>query len=285
MRSPELTIVIPAKDEEKRIARPLYDLCEYFSPKNASRNPDRPLTEIIVVINNTTDDTEKVVAKYARKYNRKYSHFIRYVNIPGWTGKGGAISAGFKMARGKYIAILDADGSSAPMQVMKLYKRITESGADATIANRYRKDSYISGNMPVHRTIFSRLFNLLVVTVLFQMGYKDTQCGLKIFKGKAAKEFADRMTCDHWIFDLNLLLMAKYTGLRVVESETKWTYKPDSKLDIAKSFPKVVKEVLQLKNMEIRTLLKIAGDKFLVKSKVSNHLLSKRSYRWSDWIL
>lgn len=250
----KLSIVIPAKNEENRISRTLQSLGSYISnPKNFSEDD----VEIIVVINNTKDSTKQIVRHYKEKYP-----FISYIDIPFYTGKGGAVALGFQKAKGQYVTMLDADGSSSPSEIKKMLDVISDNPEiDGVIANRYLENSQILGMLPLTRKFFSRMFNL-IVRFGFGLRYKDTQCGLKVFRSKIAKKFASRVSTVGWTFDLNLLIMAKYFDYNIIEIPTRWRFKDGSTLKPFNALISVSKELLQLKSLE----LKLIKDSFIKRT-------------------
>ena len=251
MSRPTLSLVIPAYNEEKRIGETLRRVGTYFSTISSYRRLMMPLpVEVIVVINNTTDHTQDIVNHYAEKYP-----FISSINIAAKTNKGGAVAIGFEHAQGEYVAFIDADGSSSPREIMKLYESLVTKNADVAIANRYNSHSLISGNMPLARTIFSRLFNFFGVRLLFGLPYTDTQCGLKLFKADVAKTLASKFVSTGWTFDLNLILLAKHLGYKVVEVPTVWIYRPGSTLRPGIAILMVTRELLNLKWLETQYMI------------------------------
>jgi len=239
-----LTIVIPAYNEEKRIEKTLTKVGRYFAKKDID-------VEVLIVVNNTTDNTVEIIKNLQTKYP-----FIKYTNIHKAIGKGGALSVGFRKSTGKYVAFMDADGASSIAQLNKLYRKISANDdIDIVIANRYDKDSRIN-NLPFYRKVFSRLFNL-ITRFGFGLPYSDTQCGLKIFKSEHAKEFSKMIISRKWTIDLNLLLLAKRLDLNVVSVPIIWSEKGNSTLDIKKAFKEVVRELLVLKINDIKYVFNI----------------------------
>ena len=100
----KLSIVIPAKNEEKRINRTLKTYGSFFAGQKLSNE-----IEIIVVVNNTFDSTLKIISEYSKKYP-----FIKALETKYASGKGGAVSLGFLMSKGEYVSYIDADGSVSP---------------------------------------------------------------------------------------------------------------------------------------------------------------------------
>jgi glycosyltransferase involved in cell wall biosynthesis len=239
-----LTIVIPAYNEEKRIEKTLTKVGNYFANKEIG-------VEVLIVVNNTTDNTVNIIKNLQTKYP-----FIKYTNIHKAIGKGGALSVGFRKSTGKYVAFMDADGASSVAQLNKLFRKIsTNEDIDIVIANRYQKGSRIN-NLPFYRKVYSRLFNL-ITRYIFGLPYSDTQCGLKIFKAQHAKQFSKMIISKKWTIDLNLLLLAKHLDLNVVSVPIIWSEKGNSTLDIKKAFREVAKELLVLKINDIKYVFNI----------------------------
>ncbi|MEK6827619.1 MAG: glycosyltransferase, partial [Nanoarchaeota archaeon] len=98
-----ISIVIPAYNEEKRIGKILENYGAFFEKKKKGREISD--FEILIVINNTKDNTEEVVKKFAKKYSE--IRFIRFEK----GGKGFAITEGFKDAlkneKNKLIGFVD----------------------------------------------------------------------------------------------------------------------------------------------------------------------------------
>jgi dolichyl-phosphate beta-glucosyltransferase len=103
MHGMDLSIVIPAFNEEQRIGRMLDAYLPYFSERYEDH------CEFLVVINGSTDETERVVREREGRYPQ-----LRHPVEPDRIGKGGAIVVGFREAAGNLIGFIDADGATAP---------------------------------------------------------------------------------------------------------------------------------------------------------------------------
>lgn len=226
-----LSIIIPAYNEEKRLETPLRKLATYF-------NSD---TEIIIVINNTTDNTEEIVKKLMKEYKN-----ISYINIKEAIGKGGAIIEGFKKAQGNYISFIDADSSAEPEQLQKLYEELQNSNYAGIIGSRWIKGAKITKRQSIARIIASRVYNLLV-RIILRLPYHDTQCGLKIFRKEAIKNILNDIVPTNWEFDVSLLYSLKKKGYRVKESPIIWEDTVGSNLKIHKAAPKMFKSLLTIR--------------------------------------
>src|SRR3989344_9034922 len=163
----KLSIVIPAYNEEKRIGQTLKDYTSFFNKIKISY-------EIFVVLNGCRDNTLGVVKELSKK-----NKVITYLDIKEAIGKGGAITQGFKAAKGDLIGFVDADGSTSPQAFNDLIENIGEY--DGIIASRWIRGAKISYKQPFLKRFGSRGFNFLV-RLLFNLRFKDTQCGAKLFK-------------------------------------------------------------------------------------------------------
>ena len=101
---PSILLLIPAYNEESRIAPVLEDYAVYFR----EHHPER--FSLVVVLNGCTDNTLGVVEAASVKFPE-----IRCVNIPEPIGKGGALIEGLKLApKADLVGYVDADGATPP---------------------------------------------------------------------------------------------------------------------------------------------------------------------------
>jgi len=101
----KLSIIIPAYNEEKRILSPLNSFYNFFNKKLGKE------FEVIVVPNNCKDNTLNVVKDFAKDKKN-----IVIFNINKYSGKGGAVIQGFKLAKGDLIGFVDADESTSVIE-------------------------------------------------------------------------------------------------------------------------------------------------------------------------
>jgi len=215
-------LVIPAFNEEKRIAKNLEAYAKKFSS-----------WKIIVVVNGCTDDTIGVVKKVAKKYKN-----IDPVEVKEQAGKGGSVKIGFlkalEKARGKdLIGFVDADSSTAPTEFEKLVKAIEKTKSDVVIASRYSHGGNISPKQTKLRILASRLLNY-TVRILFNLQYSDTQCGAKLFKSEALKKIVGNMREKNWMFDIEVLYLLKKAKKKIECVGINWKNDSRSHLSIKK---------------------------------------------------
>jgi len=234
----KISIIIPAHNEEKRIENTLKQYSKFFQNLKKQKILD---FEIVIIINNTTDNTEKIVRKFSKKYK-----YIKYLNFKP-VGKGFAITEGFKyLLKGKndLISFVDADMSTSPKAFYDLFKNI--DGYDGIIASRW-----INGARVVNRTLIRKItskgFNL-VAKNLFFLPYKDIQCGAKIFKRKVIEKIVSELSITGWAFDVNLLYLCKKHKFNIKEHPIIWQDKKESKIKgLSKTSIQMLFEIIKLR--------------------------------------
>jgi glycosyltransferase involved in cell wall biosynthesis len=223
---PRFSIVIPAHNEADRIGKTLRDVAGAFSD-----------SEIIVVLNGCTDGTRGVV-EALRGQN------LVVLDIAEDTGKGGAVRAGFSIARAETVGYMDADGSTSAAEMRRLCE--TLGTYDGVIASRWLPESKIAIRQPWHRRIASRCFNLAVRS-LFGLPFKDTQCGAKVFRASAWREVAREAATAGLAFDVDLLVTMNRLKMRVREEPTTWNNMPGSRLKLASASVQMLASVVKLR--------------------------------------
>ena len=63
---------------------------------------------------------------------------------------------------------------------------------------------------------------------------RDTQCGFKLFSRNAARAVFEDMRTEGWIFDIEILLLARYKGIPVVEVPVSWHEVEGTKMELVK---------------------------------------------------
>ncbi|RLF57737.1 MAG: glycosyltransferase family 2 protein [Thermoplasmata archaeon] len=216
----DISIIIPAWNEEKRIKKTLEKYLEYFSERNYD-------FELIVVTDGCTDKTTMIVDEMSEKYSE-----IKHLSYPNRLGKGGGIIEGFKEAEGELISFTDADGATEPEEIDKLIS--FAQNHDGAIGSRWIEGAVRLRDEPFSRRIASRGFNLLV-RALFRLPYKDTQCGAKVFKRKVIDDIVNELGLTDFAFDVELLYRIRKKGYRIKEVPIKWKHDMESKLSLGKT--------------------------------------------------
>jgi len=213
--SPEISIVIPAYNEEDRL-RGVIEMYRDFHSNY----------EIIIVCNGCIDKTPDIAIRFEEEDKR-----IITLIFEEKLGKGGAILEGFKVARGELVGFLDSDESVAPEDYLKLIHVIKTTDSDGAIGSRYAEGAKITSDRSTTRRVSSRMFNFLVRGIT-GLEFSDTQCGAKIFRIKPLDEIKDRMISVDYEFDVELLLRLKKRGYKIVEVPVKWKHSGGSKFSL-----------------------------------------------------
>ena len=228
-----VSLIIPAFNEQSRIITTLeqYSQCLNVHYQDAY--------EILVVANGCTDQTVNVALQFASSCSQ-----VKVIDIPQSVGKGTAVLVGFRRAIGTYIAFADADGATSPESLIGLIEQLQD--VDIVIGSRWLPASQVIKKQPFLRRFFSRLFNLSV-RILFQLPYRDTQCGAKAFLAAPAKVLSKVVKESGWTFDVDLLLWAKYYQFNVREAPVVWADQEGSRIRFKATFQEVLGSLWSLK--------------------------------------
>ena len=253
----KVSIIIPAYNEEKRIAETLEENLRFFRKIKAQHILD---FEIIVVVNGSSDRTIDIV-KYCASKNKE----VKYMNLSKGA-KGYAVMEGFKRVlkgNSEFIGFKDADMSTKPKEFYGLIKKI--GNYDGTIASRYMKGSIIEPKPTLARVIAKNLFNYFIRTILL-LPYRDTQCGAKVFKRKALEQVIPMVTFSLWAFDVDLLYSLRKKGFKIKEIPTIWSDEEYSTINFWSSGPMMALAIIRLRilNSPFKSLISLY-DKFITK--------------------
>jgi glycosyltransferase involved in cell wall biosynthesis len=133
--------------------------------------------ELVFVDDGSTDGTfHKVNALAATRGSVRVFSFRRNL------GKSRALLCGFQKARGQYILTMDADLQDDPANLPLMYEQLVAQQADIVSGwRRERRDNAL-------KIMFSRVFNRLMVRLLFGSSFKDMNSGLKLYRAEVARE-------------------------------------------------------------------------------------------------
>lgn len=230
---PSLSVVVPAFNESARIGLTLRRILDYL----AVHWPDG---ELLVVDDGSRDDTAALVSDLARAEPR-----LRLVELDRNRGKGAAVRRGMLEATGEWRLFSDADLSTPIEEVEKLLFH-ARAGADVVIGSRGLVESEIRTRQPLPRELMGRTFNLIVRQLLLG-GFKDTQCGFKLFRGTVAEELFGAQTVEGFAFDVEVLLLAKERGLRIAEVPVVWYHAPHSKVSPVVDASRMLRDLVELR--------------------------------------
>ncbi|HUT73534.1 MAG TPA: dolichyl-phosphate beta-glucosyltransferase [Armatimonadota bacterium] len=234
-----LSVIIPAHDEAERIGPTLERVMEYLRGQPY-------VWEIAVVDDVSRDATARVVARFQRDEPR-----LRLLQREADPGKGAAVRVGMLAARGRWVLFSDADLSTPIEEVEKLLAAVEGESCDIAIGSRGLPQSDLRVRQPWYREGMGRIFNLMVRAVALR-GFRDTQCGFKLFRGEVVRDLFRRQTITGFAFDVEVLFIALKRGLRVKEVAVTWINSPRSKVDPVRDSLRMLRDMLGIR---IKSLL------------------------------
>ena len=165
-----LSIVVPAKDESASLPELLGEIVHWFRPLTRPRagRPRLAGFEILVVDDGSTDDTAGILARLAEDCPE-----LRPIRLARNVGQSAATIAGFRSARGEWVAVLDADLQNRPEDLAALWDALP--GHDAALGWRTKREDVWS------KRLISRWANQVRNLVLGQ-SIRDTGCSVRIFR-------------------------------------------------------------------------------------------------------
>ena len=228
-----LWIVIPAKNEAKRISKTLDAYLDFFSQ-----------AKIVVAYVASPDETEKILNEYVNKYPQNIS-YIQVSKVVG-NSKGRALRDGFASVCSQIkvddqVGFVDADNSLAPAEFAKLIVELKD--VDVAIASRYLPQSELIDRDSKLRVVASLLFRKLV-KILFNLPVVDTQCGGKVFKAEVLCRMLPKLKIDDMVIDVEILYWLKSNKKIITEVPVVW--REDQASTISTSFSNFFKTSVKM---------------------------------------
>ena len=165
-----LSIIVPAKNEAASLPQLVDEIARAFRPRVASGKLGG--FEVVVVDDGSTDETPATLERLGHDYPE-----LRPITLARNVGQSGASAAGFRAARGEWVAMLDADLQNDPADLARLWDALP--GHDAALGWRVKREDVWS------KRVISRWANRVRNKVLGQ-SIQDTGCSVRIFPRSVA---------------------------------------------------------------------------------------------------
>ncbi|MBN1864896.1 MAG: glycosyltransferase family 2 protein [Victivallales bacterium] len=200
------SVVIPAHNEQECIISTLDSLVNTL-------NKQKFKCEIIVVADHCTDNTEKLVANFAKKHKR--IRLLANNSIPGF---GMAVRAGLDAYLGDAVAIFMADASDSPEDLIRYFKLI-EDGEECVFGSRFMRGAFVV-DYPLHKLVLNRIVNY-AVALLFGIRTNDTTNAFKCYRREVI-DGCRPLISPHFNLTVELPLKAVVRGFRYKVVPISW---------------------------------------------------------------
>jgi len=193
----KLSIVIPAYNEEESIAETVTSLYSTLLKYKIDH-------EILVVNDNSKDKTIDCLDEL----KNTVPTLVYYTN-PGPNGFGYAVRYGLDRFSGDCVAIMMADLSDEPMDLVRYYHRIIGTDSDCVFGSRFIKGGKLI-DYPYHKLIINRIANN-IIRVIIGTRYNDATNAFKLYK-KSTIEGLKPFLSPHFNLTIELSLKCIVRG-------------------------------------------------------------------------
>ena len=231
----QLSLIIPAYNEEKLIKGTISGLVSYLDKKGYS-------WEIIVADDGSSDKTSQIVESFK---NPK----VKLVSLANNRGKGAALKAGFLKAEGEYQIFSDAD-LSVPIETIEPFMQKLKD-YDVVIASRRVKGAEIKVHQPWFRENMGRVFTLLT-QVYMSSSVVDFTCGFKGFRKNAAKEIFGCSLISRWAYDAEIVFLAEKKGLKILQHPVSWINRKDTRVRLNRVVLETIRDLFRIRVFDMQ---------------------------------
>jgi len=193
----DFSLVIPAYNEENRLPWTLTELRRFLDGSGIDYH-------VLVADDGSTDRTAALAAAMGPRFST--------VSLPQNRGKGAAVRNAMLRATGKVLAFTDADLPFELESLREAYDLVRTAKCEVVFGARDLAESTHPAKRKLSRTVATWLFRE-VVKRLVSHEVTDTQCGLKAFSLRAAREIFSRLTLDGFSFDAEVVFLTQRLGL------------------------------------------------------------------------
>jgi len=215
--APELSIIVPAFNEELRLPATLEKIARYIEREQKN-------IEVVVVDDGSADRTAAV----ARSFRGRIAQLRVLANGVN-RGKGFSVRHGSLEARGEIALFTDADLSAPIEEANKLLAALKDH--DVAIGSRAVDRNLIEVHESAFREFAGIIFNR-IVRIILRLPFVDTQCGFKAFRRERCRVIFEQQTIERFGFDPELLYLARHHGLSIVEVPVRWAHSPATKVSM-----------------------------------------------------
>ncbi len=164
----DLSVIIPAHNEEDCIGETISGLCGVLDRDSVDY-------ELIVINDNSSDSTPDILEKLSQQNSR-----IRKYDNPPPNGFGLAVRKGVSHVEGEWVAVMMADASDDPDDLIRFYREGRKEGKDAVFGHRFAPGGRVV-DYPFFKLLLNRLTNW-IICALFVIRYSDVTNAFKLYQ-------------------------------------------------------------------------------------------------------
>ncbi|HEX3735381.1 MAG TPA: glycosyltransferase family 2 protein [Solirubrobacterales bacterium] len=192
----KLSVVIPAHNEEGSVAETVENIVSTLSREDIDH-------DVLVIDDSSSDRTAEVMAAIAKRDPR-----VRCVPSHYQPGFGFAVRSGLELFEGDAVAIVMADGSDSPEDLVTYY-RLLEEGYECAFGSRFVHGAVVT-DYPTSKLIMNRIVNF-GIRMLFRHGYNDTTNAFKAYRREVIESIQPLLS-HHFNLTVELPLKAVVRG-------------------------------------------------------------------------
>jgi len=244
----DLTVVVPAFNEEQRLPQTLDGLRDYLDAWGVDYR-------VIVVDDGSRDRTALLAAPYGSRFST--------IRMPQQSGKGAAIRAGLLAGTGRVIAFTDADLPYDLDGLRTGFDFVFNKQCDIVFGARDLEESTHLARRRLMRTLATSVFRGVVKTLVSRR-ITDTQCGLKVFSRSAAVEIFSRTTIDGFAFDAEVVFLTHRLGLSFKRIPVTLINEYSSTISLTRHALPMLLDVLRLRARSLRGEYEIDAPRIVI---------------------
>lgn len=195
MTAPDISVVVPAKNEEESIP----ELSRWIGRVMQAHGFS---FEVLFIDDGSDDSTWEQILKMNEE-----DHRFKGIRFNRNFGKSAALQTGFRASKGKVVITMDADLQDSPDEIPGLYEMVTMQGYH--LVSGWKKKRHD----PISKTIPSKFFNY-ITRKLSGIKLHDFNCGLKAYKSTVVKNITVYGEMHRYI-----PLIAKWAGFTKISEK------------------------------------------------------------------
>lgn len=203
----KLSVVLPAYNEEGSIAETIKTLYSKLNKANINH-------EILVVNDNSKDNTYVILTELKNSIPTLVFH-----TNPGPNGFGYAIRYGLERYKGDCVAIMMADLSDDPDDLVLFYRRLLVGDVDCVFGSRFIKGGKLV-DYPFVKLIINRIANF-IIQIVIGIKYNDATNAFKLYKRNVITGISP-LLAPHFNLTIELSLKSIIRGYSYDVLPNKW---------------------------------------------------------------